>query len=142
MQEAGHKGQKVDEKTEASVPTLGNSHRSRKRQLKQAASQGVHSASQAASQESTPGKRRRREYEKLLEYTQAISSDALKPRGSAGKRQRLTQEATPAKNAKKTPAKPQPTPRRKSAGWVYVVRLMAAYPGPTIQHTYAACALH
>ena len=119
MQEAGQKGQKVDEKAEASAPALGNSHRSRKRQLKQAASQGVHSTSQAASQESTPGKRRRREYEKLLEYTQAISGDALKPRGSAGKRQRLTQEATQAKDAKKTPATSQPTPRRKS-GWLGV----------------------
>ncbi len=146
MQEDGHKGQNMDEKAvddkaeAAAPPSLGNSHRSRKRQMKQAASLGVHPPSQSASQQSTPGKRRRREYEKLLEYTQAISGDALRPRSSAGKRQKVSQEATPAKDAKKTPAKPQPTPQRKSVGWMYMVCLTAVIPAlENIAHTCNMC---
>lgn len=130
LQEPGHEKQQAD--VEASAPGLGNSHRSRKRQMKQA-------ASQATSQESTPGKRRRREYERLLDYTHAISSHASKPEGSARKRQKPTQEATPAKEQRDAPAKKQRTPRRKSAGWEYVVSLMGASP---VQAPHTLSAAH
>ena len=132
LQEAGQEQQKAD--VEASAPALGNSHRSRKRQMKQA-------ASQATSQEFTPGKRRRREYERLLQYTRAIS-DASKPEGSARKRQKPAQEATPAKDQRDKPAKKQRMPRRKSAGWEYVVGLpcpCTPYPLCTVHLTKAWC---
>ena len=113
VQEAGQNEQEVDD--EAAAPAQGNSYRSRKRKMKQA-------ASQPASQQYTPGKRRRREYERLLEYTHAISNDDVaEPRGSTGKRPKLMQEA-------ETPAKTARTPRRKFTGWQYVVNFMPVGP--------------
>ena len=96
LQEPGHEKQKAD--VEASAPALGHSHRSRKRQMKQA-------ASQAPSQESTPGKRRRREYERLLDYTHAISSHASQHRGLCQEKAEAHPGGHPGKRAERYTSK-------------------------------------